>query len=163
MFRIEEAGQFRGPVTFINAKLNAGCVKKTHIEAEAGIEVTKLVHQHRAVWAKESDTTAVAEDYVIHIVKGTTGTLQTFAAGCVVAPTGTATITLDLHKNGVTVLTETFNVDSGDAAYAVVAGTIDTAAVAADDVLEVIITVAAGDGAVGKGLFVYLDIHEEAD
>lgn len=160
-FRIEETGVFRDLVTFLNAKLNDGCVKKATVEDGAGIEATKLEHQHRAIWAKESDTTAVAEDHVIHVVKGTAGTLKSFKAGCVVASTDADTITVDLHKNGVSVLVAAIVIDDEDAAYALVEGTIDTAAVVAGDVLEVVVTIQEDGGDVGKGVFAYLDLHED--
>lgn len=160
-FRHEEDGTFRGAVTFLNLKPNAGCIKKAHIEAAAGIEATKLEHQHRAVYAQESATTAAAaKDEVIHVVKGTTGTLKSFEAGCVVACLGDSVVTVDLHKNGVSILVAAVDIDSGDAAYDLVAGVIDTAAVVHDDVLEVVVTVAVGTGTLGKGVFAYMDIHE---
>lgn len=160
-FRIEDTGVFRALVTFLNIKLNAGCVKNASVEGGAGIEATKLEHQHRAVWAKESDTTAVAEDHVIHVVKGTAGTLKTFKAGCIVASTDADTITVDLHKNGVTVLDAAIVLTNAHAAYEVVNGVIDTAAVAAGDVLEVAVTIQEDGGDVGKGVFAYLDLHED--
>jgi len=164
MFRVEEAGQFRGATTFLDLRANAGFLKKEHVEASAGIEASKLEHQHRATYAQESATTAAAaEDRVVHVVKGTTGTLKTFSAGCVVANIGDSTIDVDLHKNGVSILTAAIEIDSGDAAYAIVAGIINTAAVVADDVLEVVVTVTAGTGTLGKGVFASLDLWEDVD
>jgi len=162
MFRIEETGVFRALVTFLNIRFNAGAVAKEHIEAAAGIEATKLEHAHRAVYAQESATTAAAaKDEVIHVVKGTAGTLQEFKAGNVVANLVDATITVDLHKNGVSILTAAIELDNTDLAYIPKAGIVDTGAVVADDVLEVVVTAAAGGGTIGKGVFAYLDIHED--
>jgi len=162
MMRIEESVHFKGDVTFTGGvTLPDGCVDKENVEAGAGLEATKQEHQHRAVYAQESDTTAAAEDRVLHVVKGAAGTLQDFKAGCVVANVGAAVVSVDLHKNGVTVLTAAIDIDSGDAAYALVAGVIDSADVVADDVLEVVVTVAAGGGTLGKGVFAYLDVHED--
>jgi len=164
MFRVEEQGQFRGVVTFLDLRANAGFLKATHVEASAGIEATKLEHQHRAVYAQESATTAAAgDDRVIHVVKGAAGTIQSFKAGCVVANIGDSVVTVDLHKNGESILVAAIEVDSGDAAYALVAGVIDTDTVVADDVLEVVVTVAVGTGTLGKGVFAYVDIHEDVD
>jgi len=164
MFRIEETGVFRALVTFLNARLNAGCVKKETIEESAGVEATKLEHQHRCIYAQESATTAAAAlDEVIHVVKGANGTLKTFAAGNVVANIGAATITVDLHKNGVSILDAAIVLDNTDLTYIPRAGVIDTEAVVADDVLEVVVTAADGGGTIGKGVFAYLDIHEDVD
>ena len=162
--RIEEPWVFRALVTFLNAKLNAGCVKKETIEDGAGVEASKLEHQHRCTYAQESATTAAAGlDEVIHVVKGTTGTLKTFVAGNVVANVAGATITVDLLKNGVSILDAAIELDNTDLAYIPKAGVIDTAAVVADDVLEVVVTVAAGGGTIGKGVFAALDLWEDVD
>lgn len=161
MHLVEEEAQFRGPVTFLDAKLNTGCVQKSHVQASAGIEADKLEHQHRAICEQESDTTATAQDHVVHVVKGLTGTIKTVKAGCVVSCVGDATITVDLHKNGTTVLTGAITLTSAQAAYELVAGTIENAAVVADDVLEIVVTVDAGTGTLGKGMFAYVDLFED--
>ena len=133
MMRIEEAVLFKGNVTFAgNVTLPDGCVDKENVEPGAGVEATKQEHQHRAVYRQESDTTAAAESRVVHVVKGAAGTLQDFKAGSVVANVGDSTISVDLHKNGVTVLTAPIDLDSGDSAYDVVAGVISSASVVAD-------------------------------
>ena len=163
MFRTEENGQFRGTVTFLDAKLNDGCIEDKHVAAGAAISASKLEHQHRAVYAQESATTAAAETLVAHVVKGTNGTLKTFKAGCVTACVGDATITVDLKVNGVSVLTAVVTLDNGQSARELVAGTIDTDSLSADDVIEVAVTVNAGTGMLGKGVFAYVDVHEDVN
>lgn len=160
-FRIEDTGVFRGLVQFLSILLPSGAVTAANIAAAAGVEATKLEHQHREIYQQESDTTSVSEDRVVHVVKGTTGDLKTFRAGSVVANIGAATITVDLHKNGSTILTAPISLDSGDAAYALVAGVISSEPVVADDVLEVVVVATAGGGTVGKGVFASLDVFED--
>ncbi len=161
-FRVEENGSFRGVVTFIDLRINPGAVANAEVDAAAAIAASKLEHQHRLIYEQESATTAAAETRVVHVVDGLTGTLKGIKAGSVVANAGAATITVDLLNNGVSILTATFDLDSGDSAYDLVAGTIATAALAADDVLEIDIAVAAGGGTLGKGVFVYVDLYEDA-
>lgn len=166
MFRVEENGQFRGQVTFLDIKLNDGAVEDKHIAADAAIAASKLEHQHRANYVPaKSDVTAAAETRVVHTVKGLTGKIKTFEAGCVLPCVGDATITVDLLKNGATVLTGAISLTSGQSAYDLVEGTVDTAkeSVAHDDVLEVAVTVNADDGTLGIGLFAYADLHENVD
>jgi len=161
MFRFEENGIFRGVTTFLNAVLNSGCVGDDEVKVGAGIAATKLEHQHRAVYEQESDTTAAAETRVVHVVRGTSGTLKAINAGCVTACVGNATVTVDLLVNGASVLTATFDLTSAESAYELVAGTIDTDTLEAGDVVEIDIAVAAGTGTLGKGVFAYVDIHED--
>ena len=161
-FRVDEDGQFRGAVTLLNAKLNDGSVSNQHVAASAGIAADKLQQQHRQVFAQKSDATAAAEERIVHVIHGASGTIKTFKAGCVEANMVDATITVDLHKNGSTVLTAPIILDNGDAAYDLVEGTIDDDSVVVDDVLEVTVTVDAGVGTLGKGVFAYVDIYESA-
>lgn len=161
--RVEENAEFRGQLRALDLKPNAGFLEKEHVEAGAGIEASKLQHEHRCGYAQESATAAAAGDYVMHVVRGLTGTIQSFVAGCVVANVGVAVVTVDLHKNGASILTAAITIDSGDAAYAIVEGAIDTAAVVHDDVLEVVITVNEGAGTLGKGVFAVLNLQEDVE
>ena len=68
---------------------------------------------------------------------------------------------MDLLKNSVSILTAAITLDSGQNAYQLVAGTIDTTALAVGDVLEIDITATAGGGTLGKGVFCYVDLHEK--
>jgi len=162
-FKIEETGIFRGAVTFLNAILNTGSVADSQVAASAGIAASKLEHDHRASYVQESDTTAAAETRVVHVVHGTTGQIMAVKAGCVTPCVGDATITVDLLVNGSSVLTTTFNCTSSQSAYDLVAGAINTDTLATGDVIEIAITVAAGTGTLAKGVFAYVDIHEDAE
>ncbi len=164
MSRIEDDLTVGGTLTPKNMNLPAGSVTNAAVAAAAGLSASKLEHQHQPCYAQESDTTAAAEDFVLHVIRGVTGQVTAFDAGCVVANIGAAVVTVDLHKNGATVLTAAITIDSGDAAYAIVEGTIDPNEedLVVDDVLEVIVTVAAGGGTLGKGAFAQAVIVEDA-
>ena len=56
MFRVEESGRFRGMVTFLDAKLNDGCIEDKHVAANAAVRAGKLEHRHGAKYAQESET-----------------------------------------------------------------------------------------------------------
>ena len=89
------------------------------------------------------------------------GTIIAVRAGVLVACVGDATITIDVHKNGVSILTSTFNITSSYSPYDdPLEGTISSGTVAAGDIIEVEITVNAGSGTLGKGVFVSADIVE---
>ena len=156
----DDKATFKDTVTLIAAPvLPDGCIDADHVEAGAGIEASKLDHQHRANYSQESATVAASGAWVRHTAKGA-GTLQEFKCGVVVACIGDSTITVDLLKNGVSILTAAVVLDNGDAAYAKVAGTIDTATFVTGDVFEVKITATVGTGTLGKGVFAYVDIDE---
>ncbi len=153
---------FRGIVQFLHVILPSGCVADKHIAVAAALDASKLEHQHRSPYAQESATTAAAETRIIHVVHGTAGLAKAFKAGCVVPCEGDATITVDLLVNGASILDAAISLTSAQAAYALVDGVIDTATLAEADVVEIAVTVDAGTGTLGKGVFAYFDNYEDA-
>ena len=161
-FRIEETGVFRALVQFLSVLLPASCVGNSQIKAADPVDADKLEHRFRLIYSQESDTEAVTETRVIHIVQGTTGVVKSIKAGVVVPCTGSANIIVDLLKDGVSILTSAgvITIDSGDAAYALVEGTVDDDDLVAGDVLEVEITADIGSAEDGAGVFVEVEIDE---
>ncbi len=143
--------------------LPAGAVDNAAVIAGAAITADKLQHSHRANYAQASGTTAAADTRVIYTVHGATGVIQAAKFGAITPAIGAATVTIDVKKNGTTVLTGTIGLSSAQAARALVAGTIAGAGtVVAGDVLEIVMTVAAGGGTLPLGVFGYVDIFEAA-
>jgi hypothetical protein len=162
--RTDELIEARGGLVVSGGAFSApsASIGNSQIKSDDQVDAEKLEHQHRIVLAQVHGSAASAERRPVHVAIGA-GQIQAVKAGCVVACTGNAAITVDVKKNGTTVLTGTITVDSGDAAYALVAGTVASAAYVAGDVLEVVVTVAAGSGVLGQGLFVVIDVFEAAD
>ena len=142
--------------------LPTACITDSNMSAGSPAGVTKTVHQHLKQYAQESATAAADGAFVIHVAQKA-GTLTNFDFGAVVANIGVSVVAFDLLKDGATMLSGTNEIDSGDAAYALVAGTIGTAAYAADTVWEVKITGTAGGGTLAKGVFAQATFSEAAD
>ena len=143
--RVGEAAYFAGTLEGRTLIPSSGCVANSHVKADAKIDSEKLEHQHRSCYSQGSKITVECEERVIHVVNGLTGSIEAFTAGVVVACTGTATIDVDLLKNGTSILTAVIAIDSGDAAYTPVAGVIATAGIVVGDVLEVTIAPKGSD------------------
>jgi len=158
-FRHTDTGEFRGQVVFSDIVLSNGCVTNAAVQASANIAADKLEQRNRTVYSQESNTNVADGDYVVH-VPGGAGVIVSVGAGCVVAPTNDSTVSVDLLKNGNSCLSSAIELDAADNARSVVAGTISNTTLAADDVLEIDITGTAANGALGKGLFVVLDVRE---
>jgi len=152
----------RGRITCRTMDIPSGTVVNDDVSGAAAIEATKLQHQHQITHAQGSATTAAAEEKVIHVVYGATGTIVAINAGMVSPNVGAAACTVDLHVNGATVLDAVISLTSGETAFELVAGTIDTPALTDDDVVELVITATAGGGTLGTGLFVTVIIREDA-
>ena len=115
------------------------------VKAAAKLAASKLEHQHRQVHA-QPNTTATAETRPLHVCYGATGKIKDFRAGSIAPCTGNATITVDLKKNGTSVLCGPITLDNANTARVAEAGTVTTDTMVVGDLLEVVITVNAGTG-----------------
>lgn len=140
----------------------AGAIGDGQVAPAAGIQATKLEHQHRLMYAQQNST-AVAEAKVVYVCYGASGSVVDFRAGCIAVCTGDATITVDLLKNGTSILASALVLNSSDTNRVAKQGTVSSSTLAAGDVLEVAVTVSAGTGTLGTGLFAALTVHENAN
>jgi len=154
----QKAVVFTGGVT-----MPAESIPDSAVKTAAGLQSTKIQQRPRVFGAQgDSNDTVVADTRVIYVVSGATGTLRNFRIGCVTACTGNATITIDLKKNGTTVLAAPKVLDNSQIDRQSVEASIQTQACVQGDVFELVVTVNAGTGALGAGLFWSLTLEETA-
>lgn len=104
---------------------------------------------------------AATETLVLHVVRGTTITIDEVVATQISANAGSSTVTIDIYKNGTTILSSVITLDSGDAAYAKVTGTISTSTGVAGDVYTAVITAnQSGTDALATGVAIQLKVRE---
>jgi len=151
----------QGTLTPAAITLPALSVTNAAIAAAAGIAASKVQHAHRRILAQASATTVAALTQVVHVVIGATGTIQAVKAGAVVPAVGTDTATVDVKKNGTTVLSGIISLTSSQTARQLVSGTITVPTVVAGDVLEIIITPVHSTGTLAQGVFVAVDVWED--
>lgn len=137
----------------------AGSITNAAVDAAAAIEATKIIHQHQPVYAQGSATTAAAATETLWIAYGA-ATLVAFRAGSVVANIGAAACTVDLKKNGTTMLSAVITLDNANTARVSEAATLSVTSIAAGDVLEIVVTATAGGGTLATGLFCQAVIRE---
>jgi len=131
--------------------------------AGGGIKASKLQVQKIAQYSNsDAATTSVTEQRCIHVVNGQTATVVAIQAGAVVANVGAATVTVDLLKNGSSILTAAITLNNSQAAYALVSATIASANLTVGQVLEIKTVATAGGGTIAKGCFAYVVIREDA-
>lgn len=160
--RITGDTEFTGTVTFTRAvSLPDSTVTNADVVTAAGIDASKLEHR-RAIGYSQPNTAATTETRTIHVVYGTSGTLLQFAAGSIAKAVGDSTVTVDLKKNGSSVLSAVITLDSGNTNRVLETGTISNTSVAADDWLEIVITATVGTGTLPTGVFVQLVLDEDA-
>lgn len=144
----------------VTVHLPAGTVEADDIEAAAGVEYTKL-QQFRAPIYSQTGTAASAT-IPIGVVYGASGTMVAIKAGSIVACVGAATITVDLKKNGTTMLSSVITLDNANTARIMEAGTLSVTSLTAADFLELVVTATAGGGTLGTGLLVQVWYSESA-
>lgn len=150
------AGNFKAD----SLTLPYNCVGDNQISASAGLIAYNKTQKQRACrYTQKYGSAVVSERSGIHIGVGS-GSISTFFGTLSVACAGAATVTVDLLKNGTTVLSGVITLNSGVSAFTYALGTIASANYAAGDVFEVNVTATAGGGTIGQGLTVMLYTNE---
>jgi len=140
--------------------LATGSVLNEAISSSTEIDADKLQHVYKAGTNFDlpiGSTPAAREEIVF--VASQTGTIRGFSA--LLNDTGTSTdVDFDLKVNGSTVLTGVVNITNSDSDGSVQAGSISSAALAADDIVSISLAVTSSTGA--QGPFAWVDIEESA-
>lgn len=150
-----------GTLTAVNSNLPAGTVRNTQIGGT--IESSKLQPRRILTYGEAYDQIATAKRVPLGSVYGATATLINFRAKLTGGSicTSDATVTVDLYKNGSTILSAAISIGASDTTdWKDVTGFTSTSTVA-DDYYDAVITVSAGSGALGDGLRVELVIDDE--
>ena len=116
-------------------------------------------HQNRVPAFRQVGTAAAATCW-IYTVRGAQATIKAVKAGLLTACIGDATVTVDVKKNGTTILSAAIELSSAEAAREEKAGTLSVTSAVATDVFEVVVTVDAGTGTLGVNLWVWMDIND---
>lgn len=161
MGRFDEDVFVNGTLSSIALAIPNLTVTNAMVSATAAIAHTKLQHQHRIGYA-QPNTAATSETRALYVCIGLTGTILSIKAGSIVAAVGGATVTLDVKKNGTTVLSSVITLDNANTARVVEAGTLSVTALAAGDLLEVVTVATTGGGTLPTGVYLALTLAEDA-
>jgi hypothetical protein len=126
----------------------------------SGIQTSKLNHRYPITYNQPEGSAATSATVIAWIVKGTASVMIALDAALKVACIGAATITVDLKKNGTSVLTSVITFNNGTPIMTDESATIATAAGVAGDIFEIVVVATAGGGTLGQGLFVKALIDE---
>lgn len=141
--------------------LPAGGVSNSQVAAGAGLDTSKLNHRHRFRYS-QPNTTATTETKAIGYVYGATGTLIAFHVGSIVPNLTTATVTVNLLKNGVSMLTAAVTLNNANTARVSVTGSLASTALVTGDLLEVVVTATAAGGTLATGVYAFATVDETA-
>ena len=148
-------GDFQGELRCTDLKITNSTNK---IEAKYSDDCLSVV-----LYADSLATIAAAETGLVGWVAFGAGTIKGVKCGSIVAAVGDSTVTIDVKKDGTTVLDSTVVLDSSNVAYTPEDATLDGTAVAftAGDVFTVVITVSAGTGTLPYGVYVALSLYQD--
>jgi hypothetical protein len=140
----------------------AGSVSNAAIPAGAGIDTDKLEARVYSSWS-QPNSAATAETRTLFVAKRA-GTITSFLAGSIAKAVGDSTVTINLLKNGTTILTSTIVLDNANTARVAEDGTLNGASTAfiAGDWFELAITISAGTGTLPTGVFAQLEARQNA-
>ena len=148
-----------GTISAGTLNIPASTIVDADVSSTAAIDYTKLEHQDHATYAQSGNS--VDETKVIHTVHGATCTLLGFEAGSVTPHAGADVCTIDLQKDGVSVLAAPITLDNTNVAYTPEAATINTTAGADGDVYTVVQNFTTGAGTPATGVYATLTFVED--
>lgn len=159
----------RGAVIAETTQITTADISNARVQAAAGIEATKLQHQHQVHHSQKAGVDVASETITIHIARGA-GTVVGLRIFPTTAPTGgDKKYTVDLQRSTAggafaSLLTAAEEIDSGNTSRVTVAATlVANPAYIASDALQLVITASGSTGSQGQGLCVELDLREAAD
>ena len=132
----------------------------TQVQAGANLNADKLEQRFFPHWS-QPNSAATTETRTL-FVANRGGTVNSVKAGSIAAAIGDSTVTLDIKKNGTTILSAVITLDSANTARITEAGTISgDGTFVAGDWYEAVITATAGTGTLPFGLFVQLEVDQD--
>lgn len=138
-------------------------VGNSAFRSDEPLDAVKQEHQYGPLYTQKKGV-AVAADSTIFYVPIAKGSWVQIVAGLIVPSTGDSVITIDIKKNGTTILNAAFTITSAQAAYDRVVASINPSVATVNydgtEVFEVIVTVTLGTGTLGQGLFVKGEVRE---
>jgi hypothetical protein len=156
---------FAGTIKFNQAPtLPEDCVGGREFDVSDPLPTSHQYHRHNVCGGEASGSAGTSYTKAVHVANAP-GTVQSFAAGVLVAAAGAATYTLDLKKNGTTVLSAVITLDSANVINVVESGAIVSSGVedyVAGDVFTVVTVATAGGGTLPQGVYFRAVFDEEA-
>ena len=140
--------------------LPASCVSSASVVAGTNINADKTEQRFFPSYS-QPNIAATTETRTLFVARRT-GVVNEMIAGSIAAAIGNSTVTIDLKKNGTTVLTAVITLDSANTARIVESGAFSGSLnqFVAGDWFEIVITATIGTGTLPTGLFVQLEVDQ---
>lgn len=152
----------RGRVIPKEITLPDNCVDDDAIAAGSNVSADKVQARVYSRWS-QPNSAATAETRTLFVAERA-GTVTAFIAGSIAAAIGDSTVTLDLKKNGTSILSSTVVLNNSNTARVTEDGSLNLSLddFVAGDWFEVVITISAGTGTLPTGVFCQLELKQDA-
>lgn len=137
-------------------------VDDSKVAAGSNIDADKIQTRVYSRWS-QPNSAATAETRTLFVAERA-GVVTAFLAGSIAAAIGDSTVTLDLKKNNVSILSAVVVLNNSNTARVSEDGAINLASddFVAGDWFEVVITISAGTGTLPTGVFCQLELKQDA-
>jgi hypothetical protein len=163
------SGLIDGDLT-VRGTLNVGAITlpentlRTSSQILAGINIPADKTEQRLFPAWSQPNSAATTETRTLFVARRAGTLNEVIAGSIAKAIGDSTVTVDVKKNGTTVLAAVITLNNANTARIVESGSVSGGGTfAAGDWFEVVITISAGTGTLPTGVFCQLEIDQNGN
>lgn len=166
VMQIDGDVRVNGSLSSRDMALPEGCVMNDDIQASAGIEATKLIHQYALSYQQTTGADVAAGQAFLHTFRSAASILAMDVTPISVPTTGDKTFSVDLHKGSAgsafaTVLSGAVTIGQTDVDRTQRAATISTTTAIDGDMLKVVVTTTGSTGNQGKGVLVTIWTREE--
>jgi len=132
----------------------------TQVQAGANLNADKTEQRVYPSWT-QPNTAATTETRTLFVARRA-GTVNEVIAGSIVAAIGDSTVTLDVKKNGTTILSAVITLDNANTARIIESGSISGAGTfVAGDWFEVVIVATINTGTLPTGVFVQCEVDQD--
>lgn len=146
-----------GNLTGATVTPSSSTVTDASVSASAAISASKIVHQHVRTFGQSGN--AADETRTIHKAYGA-GTVTAVVASCITAAVGSDTCTVNIKKNGTTILSSVVTINSSSVAYTGQAGTVSVPSYSAGDEFTVTFDYTSAGGTAPTGVSATLIVRE---
>lgn len=155
---IESDVLIRGALVAESFTNPAQSVNSDAIKTGANLDADKLESRVYSSHA-QPNSAATSETRPLFVARKA-GTIKEVAAGSIAKAVGAATVTVDVKKNGTTILSSVITLDSANTDRVVEVGTLSVTTFAAGDWFEVVIVATAGGGTLPTGVFLQCEMDQ---
>ena len=132
----------------------------TQVQAGANLSADKTEQRVYPSWT-QPNTASTTETRTLFVARRA-GTVNEVIAGSIVAAIGDSTVTLDVKKNGTTILSAVITLDNANTARIIESGSISGAGTfVAGDWFEVVIVATINTGTLPTGVFVQCEVDQD--